>query len=444
MKPLCIAFCATLAVAALAHAQERLAITSATVIDGRTGRATSGLTILIEADRIVAVGPRNSVRIPEGTTLIDGTGKWVTPGYIDVHTHSTPPAVMQRALSLGVTGVHMMPSRPVPADSLRDLEVKSYARASLTPRLHITSPLFTGTFPGNVLLRATNFVKPQNVAEVERVLPELQRGGFRGIKIIQDDGRLWSGPETVVPRLSDDVFTALVQNAHRLGMTVYAHVTQLKDTEQAIAARADVFIHGTMDSVLSDAQWNRMREQRTVWAPAFRIVAEGADRAAYARRILSDQLLRASLTPPELEAFVEDTARTRRVDEPFTALPRKGAEYVQVITENTRRAREHGVTIAVGSDAGVSGNGPGLGTHLEMEFLQDAGLTPAEVLVASSFNGAAALRMQDQIGSVEAGKLADLVILNRNPLVDIRNARAIEWVIKAGNAVRPNELLPGR
>jgi imidazolonepropionase-like amidohydrolase len=436
MKPILVALCTTTLAAGTGAAQERLAITSASVIDGRTGRVTNGLTILVEGDRIVAVGPPNRVRIPEGTTLVDATGKWVTPGFIDVHTHSAPPAVLRRALALGVTAIHMMPSRPVPRDSLRDLEMTSNAAESLTPRLRITSPLFTGTFPANVLLRATNFVKPQSADEVERTLNELQRTGFRGIKIIQDDGKLWSGADNVVPRLSDGVFSALVQNAHRHGMTVYAHVTQLKDTEQAVAAKAGVFVHGTMDSLLADTQWIRMRDQRTVWAPAFRIVAEGADRAAYGRRVLGDTFLRERLTPSEMEAMAGDTARTRQGDETFAALPRSGAGYVRVMAENTRRARQHGVTIAAGSDAGVSGNGPGIGTHIEMELLHEAGLTPAEVIVASTFGGALALKMQDQLGTIEVGKRADFVILNRNPLSDIRNARAVERVIKAGKVVK--------
>lgn len=440
MKPVVIALVALTTASAPARAQDRLVITSATVIDGRTGRANTGISILIEGTRIVTVGPSGAVPIPQDATVIDGTGKWVVPGYIDVHTHSTTPSVLQRALALGVTTMHMMPSRPTPAESLRALEIRSNESGSRSPRLRITSPLFTGTFPGNVLLRATNFVTLRNVAEVDRILPTLRRQGFRGIKVIQDDGRLWSGDQSIVPRLDDNVFRALVDHAHQLGLTVFAHASQRRDTEQALALRADVFVHGTMDSVLPEPVFERMRKQGTVWAPAFRIVAQGADRAAYARRLLDDPILAHSLTPEERAALLADSSGKSGGSEPFVALPRSGRGYLDVIAENTRRAQTHGVTIAVGSDAGVNGNGPGIGTHMEMELLQNAGLTPAEVIVAATFGAAVALGVQEERGTVEPGKLADLVILTANPLTDIRNARAADWVIKGGKPMRAEAL----
>ena len=181
-------------------------------------------------------------------------------------------------------------------------------------------------------------------------------------------------------------------------MRVYGHVTQLTDTRQAIAAGVDVFVHGTVDSVLVDSLWTRM----------------------------------------------QDTMGTARPpDMPFPGLRPNGRDYISVIRENTRRARTHGLTIAVGSDAGISGNGPGIGTHLEMELLQEAGLTPAQVVVAATFGGAVAIGVQDGIGTIERGKLADMVILSRNPLLDIRNARAIEWVVKGGTPIRRDELVSG-
>jgi len=444
MRLLGIVLLGSIGLALPSDAQERLAITSITVIDGRTGQAKSGHTIVVEGQRIVAVGPHDSVSVPPGTRIIDGRGKWVTPGFVDVHAHSTPPAVLRRALALGVTTIHMMPSVPAPPDTFHSLEVSSNAPTSRTPRVVITSPLFTGRFPGNVLPRAVNFATPKDVAEVQEKLSELNRTGFKSIKVIQDDGRLWTSPEAIVPRLPDDVFRELVGGAHRLGMRVYGHVTQLTDTRQAIAAGVDVFVHGTMDSVLVDSLWTRMRDRRIVWAPAFRIVAAGADASAYARRVLADAVLRESLSATESTAFVADTMGTARPpDMPFPGLRPNGRDYIRVIRENTRRARTHGLTIAVGSDAGISGNGPGIGTHLEMELLQEAGLTPAQVVVAATFGGAVAIGVQDGIGTIERGKLADMVILSRNPLLDIRNARAIEWVVKGGTPIRRDELVSG-
>jgi imidazolonepropionase-like amidohydrolase len=284
-------------------------------------------------------------------------------------------------------------------------------------------------------------VSPQDTADVRATLTRLRGEGFVAIKVIQDDGLLWTSRDAVVPRLPHDVFRVLATHARSLGMRVYVHVSQLVDAEAAVAAGANVFVHGIMDSLLPDRLWSRMREERVVWAPAFRIVAAGADRAGYAKRILGDAALERKLSTAERDAMSADVAgMTPSGAEPFAGLLPNGSRYIRVLHGNTRQARAHGLVIAVGSDSGASGNGPGIGTHIEMELLQDAGLTPAEVVVAATFGGARAMGLENDIGTVEPGKLADLLILQRDPTIDIRNARTIEWIIKEGRATRVDRL----
>ncbi len=147
--------------------EQHLAITSATIIDGRTGRPTSEATIVIQGDRIVAVGPHDRVRIPESARVIDATGKWVAPGFLDVHTHNDLSArVLERALALGITTIHTMPGLAAPSDTFRAREAWSNAGESRAPRLQITFPSFTGSFPAEVFPWATNLTKAQSVVEV--------------------------------------------------------------------------------------------------------------------------------------------------------------------------------------------------------------------------------------------------------------------------------------
>ena len=111
--------------------------------------------------------------------------------------------------------------------------------------------------------------------------------------------------------------------------------------------------------------------------------------------------------------------------------------YIQVLAANTRAAQAGGVVVAVGSDGGPAG----ICTHLELEFLQEIGLTATDALAAATYGGAVALGREEELGSVEVGKLADLVILNSDPTVDIRNSRDIAAVVKGGRVYRPHELM---
>jgi imidazolonepropionase-like amidohydrolase len=264
---------------------------------------------------------------------------------------------------------------------------------------------------------------------VEQRLSGLRREGFAGIKVVLDDGRPWVGGDSATSRLSAELFHALLEQARIQEMRSYVHVTQLSDANEVVAAGANVFMHGIMDALLPEALLQRMREQNVVWAPAIRFIAAGADFPAYARRVLADPFLTAALTDAERTSFTAAAQRTEPTPNAlFPDLPRHGAAYRRNLYENTRRVRAYGVSVAVGSDSGG-----GIGTHVEMELLQEAGLSPAEVLVAVTYAAAAALGIESQRGSIEPGKLADLVVLTRDPIADIRNARAIAAVIKGGS-----------
>ena len=110
--------------------------------------------------------------------------------------------------------------------------------------------------------------------------------------------------------------------------------------------------------------------------------------------------------------------------------------HVATLARNTRCAQDAGIPVAVGTDGGPGG----ISTHIELELLQTGGLTPTEVLIAATHGGAIALGREEDLGSVEVGKLADLVVLNADPTADVKNCRQIEWVIKGGAVHRPRQL----
>jgi len=357
---------------------------------------------------------------------------------VDVHVHEEVESVgLPRLLALGVTSIHMMPF--VAEDNPVEFEKSSQVPEAPSPRLHL-SRIFTGEFPDNVFPGTFEMIKPTTEAEARAEVQKLKGQGFGQIKIVQDDSLLWAGEEHVSPRLEKAVFDALVDEAHQLDMRVYVHATQLVDTQMAVNAGADAFMHGTMDAPVDAAMWEKMRDQQMAWTPAFGVILNIGDTRRYAKRVLADETLAALLSDEELSG-VRDTSQAESPiwDEQFITIWERHKEYWEILGANTRQAQQLGVPIAIGSDGGPSG----VGAHLEMEFLQEAGLTPAEVLVAATYGGAIALGVEDEIGTVEVGKLADMVVLRANPLTNVRNARQIEWVVKGGVVFTPSELLTG-
>lgn len=412
-----------------------LVIHSATIVDGRSGSRVENATIVIEGGRITSIGDEIPSSLPLNAQVIDGHGKWVVPGFIDVHVHDASEPYLRTMLAWGVTSIHLMPN--VPPESPLAMEQASQAAQARSPRLQVTA-MFTGEFPDNLLPGVSQFRKPKSESEAREAVRSLYTSGYRQIKIIQDDSRLWTGADNLALRFDKAVFDALIAEAHANKMRVYVHTTQRIDTKMAIEAGIEAFMHGTMDTQLEADYWKQMLAARTVWTPAYHALYLYGDKKSYAPRVLGDPRLTA-LLPEEQHEQLKTQARSEApiVFDALQTLVDRTQAYANNIAKNTQGAQAAGVPIAVGSDGGPAG----VSTHLEMELLQENGLTATEVLAAATYGGALAIGRQEEIGSVETGKLADLVVLNADPGVDIRNCREIEWVIKGGTAYKPRELV---
>lgn len=410
-----------------------LVIESATLIDGRTGETRSGVTILVEDDRIADVGPEGEMPVPDGARRIDAVGKWVMPGIVDVHTHLTEDAAdgHRRFLAAGVTTVHAMPAGIAPADP-GPWEERAWRAETPSPRVQVT-PAFSGEFPDNVFPGVYELRKPAIADEARAAVREVHERGYGQIKIIQDDGSPFLG--TAVRDFEPEVFDALVDEAKSAGMRVYVHATQIADTRLAVDAGAHAFMHGTMDELVSGDLWTAMRDAGTVWTPAFRVLVGAGDSRDFDRRLTADSALHRLLSADRLEAARASAAPVNV--EGFEHLHDNLEDFMKTLGANTRAAVASGIPVAVGSDGGPDG----VGTHVEMELMQESGLEPAGVIVAATSGGARALGMSEEIGAIEPGMFADVVILDADPTVDIRNARLVTAVVKGGHVWTPRELL---
>jgi imidazolonepropionase-like amidohydrolase len=413
-----------------------LVIKNVTLVDSRTGVKEPGVTIVVSGDRIVSIGARPDP-LPSDVRVLDGTGKWVIPGFVDAHVHDASEDYLRDMLAWGVTAIHLMPN--VPPDKPIEMESLSEMAQTSTPRIQLTE-MFAGEFPDNLFPGVYQFIKPQTVDEARQSVRESNARGYRQIKIIRDDSVQWSGEAHRVPIIPQPVYEAMVREAHELGMRVYVHATQRDISRAAFATGVDAFMHGVMDVELAANDWQKMATARIVWTPSTNALHCFGDQRSYARRVLADERFVALLEESERASWTGMAESEGAIIPPPTAFLVENTEmYIATLDKNTRHALDAGIPIAVGTDGGPAG----VSTHLEMEFLQTGGLTPSEVLTAATHGGAVALGRQADMGSVEVGKLADMVVLNGDPTADVRNSREIEWVIKGGVDYRPRQLALG-
>ncbi len=432
------------------------AIVGGTLLDG-TGRAAVEDAIIVVRDgRIDAVGPRASVPVPSGIDTIDAHGKFVLPGLIDTHVHYSQtgwadgrpdaldlrarypydatekrlrehPEVFHRAwLASGVTSVFDVGGYPWTLAMARAAETNSEA-----PHVSAAGPLLTTydfwlNLPGE---RQFIFLK-DSIAAVE---------GVRYLKSIGADAvKVWFivRPGSDFDAMARTVMVAGAEAAkQRLPLIV--HATGLKEAKIALRAGARVLVHSVQDKPLDVEFLALARATGVFYCPTLTVLDGYAAISAAARSGESpdiddplgaiDSLTRArvALTADEARRVLGSTPPAR--DSVFAAMRR-------TMAKNLILAQRSNITIVTGTDAGnpLTLHGPAI--FAEMEGMQRAGLKPIEVLQASTRDAARALGRLADCGTLEKGKLADVLIVGADPRENIANLRKLEVVMRAGVA----------
>ena len=388
------------------------------------------VSVIVERGVIKTV-TRQPQAISEHSLVIDGRNKWLMPGIVEFHSHDTSQADLRRAFSLGITSIHVITSQHVYGSRNNE-----HTETTLPlPRIILTTGLF-GKFIQHILPGMFHTQHPVSAAEVSGMLQDMVDAGVAGIKIWQDDNELWGGQAMRELLLSEAVVRRIVTTSHRQSLRVYAHAWQHRHARALVHAGVDALLHPIADEIVGEDLWRELRVRQTPWTTTMAVLVSLADPVGYAARILSDPNLSAALTAAEKRTYMAQRASTEtNAAAHLPALASRYQEYLDNIGLNTRRAVAEGLVLTLGSDA-VSG----LGTHLEAELLSEIGLSNMDIIIAATFGGAVALGLADSIGSIELGKQADFLILNKNPLLDIRNMRAIEWVSAQGRLYRPSDV----
>ena len=392
-----------------------VAFTGARVIDGTGAAPIEQATIVVVNGRIESVGAAAAAKIPAGATRVDMTGKTIVPGLINAHGHlnadpSTTKSPADRLsgqlrvyADYGITTVVVLGANP---DDLGNTVKLREAQAS--------GPLDRA----RVYVAGSSI---RNLKTAEEARSQVNTYADQKADIIKI--HITGGPMDMTP----EVYGALIEQAHKRGLRVAAHLFYLKDAKGLLDKGVDVIAHSIRDQPVDAAVIAAIKQRNIGYIPTLtRDLAQFVYETTppyfkdpfFLRHIDAFKREMAILTDP---ALMEKTKNSKEAQAIKPAL--------EMANRNLKTLHDAGVMIAMGTDTGTNtGQWQGYFEQIELEMMVKAGLTPMQVLVASTSNAAKVMKLDQQLGTIQAGKQADLLVLNANPLTDIRNTRQIDSV----------------
>jgi len=445
-----VLFCVLLASIVAAQQQQTgiTVIQGATVITGTGSPSIRNASIVIDAGRIRDVGPRNEVRVPNNAQVVDARGKWVVPGLIDAHVHFSQsgglytrpdeidlrsrrpyakemewikerlPYTFEKYLASGVTGVVDC------GGPMWNFDVREIAsRTKRAPRVAVAGPLISTFLPPTTPTDDPDIVKPNSPAEArDLVRRQLDRQ--------PDLIKLWwiRRPGDNLDQQTE-IMSAAIEESKARRVRVAVHATELETAKAALRSGADILVHSVTDRLVDNEFINLVKSRDILYITTLWV--EDGYRMVFNQQIALNDIEQKT-GDPEVIATWSDLAKIPQNEIPG-GIPRvPPAPKRPVAYDNLMLLESAGVRVVAGTDAGNIGTLHGPSLHRELELMAAAGVRPMEIIVSATKNAAAVMGRQAEVGTLEKGKYADLVILDADPLADIKNTRKIFKVMKAG------------
>ncbi len=397
-----------------------IAFVGATIIDGTAAEPLNDGVLVISNGRIRTVGPRSAVTIPPGTEVVDVSGKYIMPGLINAHGHvgatiglrgnaGYTPENLVRQLDLyaryGVTTVNSLGGDEEAGFALRD---EQFDPALSRARIFVSGSVVSGN-------------------SEQAIRDQVNRNADMGANFIKTriDDNL--GATTKLPR---PLFDALVDQAHQRRLPVAVHLFYLDDAKYMLEANADLIAHSIRDLPVDDEFISMAQDAGVCYIPT---LTREVSTFVYESvpDFFSDPYFLKDVDPAVMVELQEPERMSRMANSRAAQAYKQGLE---VALANVGALHQEGIPIAMGTDTGPPARFQGYFEHMEMQLMADAGMSPLDVIRASTGIAAQCIGQGD-LGTLEPGKWGDFNILTANPALDIANTKTIESVYIAGNRV---------
>jgi len=419
---------------------DTLLIENVTLIDGTGRPAVAGASVLVEGERISRIA-RGSIDAPGGTNRIDGSGKFLIPGLMDMHIHLrgsvelTPEGLfkvttyrtkgirmLHSYLYAGVTSVYDAGNVP---DYILGLRADERSGDLVSPRIFATGSIVT--YPGS---HGSNEFGTQ-VDDWPEAIPILDAHIEREpdlLKLTYEE-RGW-GAREMIPIMPLVLMQKIIHYYNDRGIRTTVHTSSEYRARQAIFAGVDTLAHPIIQGPATK-NFARLMGAKKIPMVTTLTIGENYSRLAEHPEYLDQPLYQATVPAEEIEML--KTERRQEYQE------RKWTWWMKIMTtiaqENLRMINEAGGVLVAGTD---QSSGPAL--HRELELMADAGIPASEIIRIATLNGAIFLGKERELGSIEEGKIADMVLLSADPTEDINNTKKILEVIKGGVLVDRSSL----
>ena len=421
-----LAACAVgLAIAPMSARAETWAIEHVTLIDGLGHAPQADMTVTVEGDKIAAITPSAMLKAPKGH-VIDGRGKYLMPGLMDVHIHlhggvdqktDTNESRTQALAGYLYSGVTTIYDAGNQVENILPLRAAERAGKIASPRIFATGNLIT--YPGShgtgMAVNVSDFEKDKD--KLDKHIAEQQPDVIK--LTLEEEG--W-GARPMITLMPEPLLRDLIRYYNLHGIRTTIHVSSELRAEEAIFAGTDSLAHPVIQGPVSDSFVKLMGAKKIPFASTLTI-GENYSRLAEHPEYLDQPLYAATFSPADRQTL-KTKVRAEYQARMWTAWMKL---MTPVAEENIRKVWAAGGVVAAGTD---QSSGPAL--QRELELLVQAGIKPFDVLTIATHNGAVLLGKADTLGSVEPGKFADLLLLNADPTADIENVKKIAWVMKGG------------